>query len=588
MQVQNSYSHTSSNTISFMKLKKAACLAVEVLSLLLVPCMLTAIPMTAFAAQVILAWDEDTTGVTEGYELFARIEGEQYMYQDPIWTGTSTSATINNLEDNTSYYFVVRGVAGNNVSSDSNEVNYTTSTTASTSIQATSGDVDNVIIDNGGTGTSSTGSWELSGGSNPYGGESLYSKDNNAKYIYNSNLTGRYEVKLWWSSYSSRCSDVPVEIYNGRTLLDTMSINQRQNGGKWNVLGSYDFTGQARVVVSSQGNSCSTCADAAGFNSSTASNTTDTADNTTDTADNTTDTPDNTTDTADNTTGASSSTDNNSDSNGSQTTDSSSNTANNSATVIMDNGDQGTSTIGSWKTSGGSDPYGDESLWSKDVGASYSFTSPLTGRYDVALWWSSYSSRCSDVPVEIYDDDLLLDTISVNQSQNGGKWNVLGSYDFTGQAHVVVVASDNTCSTCADAVEFNIDVDSDTTTKTIDNGDPQTTSTGSWKVSGGSNPYGDESLWSKDVGASYSFTSPLTGLYEVALWWSSYSSRCSDVPVEIYDDDLLLDTISVNQRRNGGKWVVLGSYYFSGRARVTVVAQDSECSTCADAVSYSK
>ena len=47
----------------------------------------------------------------------------------------------------------------------------------------------------------------------------------------------------------------------------------------------------------------------------------------------------------------------------------------------------------------------------------------------------------------------MLDTVIVNQQQNGGAWNVLGSYQFSGQAHVVI-RSVSTNTTSADAVRF--------------------------------------------------------------------------------------------------------------------------------------
>ena len=58
---------------------------------------------------------------------------------------------------------------------------------------------------------------------------------------------------------------MPIEIYDGDVLLDTVMVDQTQNSGWWNILGTYDFTGSARVVVVSVTDSCSTCADAAGF-----------------------------------------------------------------------------------------------------------------------------------------------------------------------------------------------------------------------------------------------------------------------------------------------------------------------------------
>jgi PKD repeat protein len=73
---------------------------------------------------------------------------------------------------------------------------------------------------------------------------------------------------MWWTTLANRCSNVAVDIYNGASLLRTVSIDQQSNGGLWNDLpGSYTFGGTARVVVRS-GGSCTTCADAVRFVSS--------------------------------------------------------------------------------------------------------------------------------------------------------------------------------------------------------------------------------------------------------------------------------------------------------------------------------
>ena len=68
----------------------------------------------------------------------------------------------------------------------------------------------------------------------------------------------------------------------------------------------------------------------------------------------------------------------------------------------------------------------------------------------------------------------------------------------------------------------------------VDNGDPETSYTGGWSVSGGANPYGLNSLYSRD-GATYTYSIPLdtAGTYEVDAWWTTWSSRSTAVPYEI-------------------------------------------------------
>jgi hypothetical protein len=264
---------------------------------------------------------------------------------------------------------------------------------------------------------------------------------------------------------------------------------------------------------------------------------------------------------------------------------------------VIDDDDAEATSSGSWKISSGEDPYGARSLYTYQVGATYAYESTLSGRYDVEMWWTRHNSRCTSVPVEIYDDGDLLETVYVNQQENGGQWNHLGTYDFSGQARLVVVADDSGCSTCADAVEFNPNSGSDPDpvvdnvtpieSQVIDDDDAEATSNGSWKISSGEAPYGARSLYTYQVGATYAYESTLSGRYDVAMWWTRNNSRCTSVPVEIYDDGYLLDTVYVNQQENGGQWNYLGTYDFSGQARLVVVADENGCSTCADAVQYS-
>jgi len=124
-----------------------------------------------------------------------------------------------------------------------------------------------VIIDNGDPGTSSVGKWYPSGGVNPYGENSLFCKYS-GNYTYEASLSGPYEVSLYWTQTASRCTSVEVEIFDGDSLLDTQLINQREDGGQWNVFGIYDFSGTAKVNIISQGG-CSTSADAVSFVSAT-------------------------------------------------------------------------------------------------------------------------------------------------------------------------------------------------------------------------------------------------------------------------------------------------------------------------------
>ena len=120
-----------------------------------------------------------------------------------------------------------------------------------------------VTLDNGKSGTSSTGTWKVSGGANPYGSNSLYSGQSGDTYTYKFNLAapGEYQVFARWTEWSSRRTSVPYDISHlGGT--STIKVNQRENGGRWRQLGSiWSFGSTATIKLRSLGNG-TTSADA--------------------------------------------------------------------------------------------------------------------------------------------------------------------------------------------------------------------------------------------------------------------------------------------------------------------------------------
>ena len=253
------------------------------------------------------------------------------------------------------------------------------------------------------------------------------------------------------------------------------------------------------------------------------------------------------------------------------------------ADVVVDNGGPGTSYTGTWPVSGSANPYGTNSLWSRD-GATYtwSMSGQPAGTYEVLMWWTSYATRATNVGIEVNATAGTTD-LTVNQQVNGGQWNSLGIYYFNGSGSVRVTAANGaTVSTCADAVWFRyLDV-------VVDNRDAATSHTGTWGISGAAGYYGADSQWSRD-GATFSwhFSPSQTGLYDVGMWWTVLSSRSTNVPVRIeYNGGSA--TVNVNQRANGAQWNSLGSYAFVEGVdyRVTVTAQPGPSNTCADAVRF--
>jgi PKD repeat protein len=202
------------------------------------------------------------------------------------------------------------------------------------------------------------------------------------------------------------------------------------------------------------------------------------------------------------------------------------------------------------------------------------------------MWWTYWSSRNTNVPIDIRHEGGTT-RVYINQQQNGSRWNVLGTYYFEAGASydITVTAQPGPSSTCADAVRFiyvpGVDI--------IDNGDSlRTSSTGVWGISGAAGPYGTDSYWSRDGSTfTWTYTPTDTGNHELSMWWTYWSSRSTNVPIDI-EHGGGTTRVYINQQQNGSRWNVLGTYYFEAGVsyNITVTAQPGPSSTCADAVRF--
>jgi len=81
------------------------------------------IPNTSAATQVTLEWSPNSEPDLAGYTVFAREDGQLYDYTNPSWEGTEATATIYNIDDTKTHYFVARAFDSEGFESgDSNEV----------------------------------------------------------------------------------------------------------------------------------------------------------------------------------------------------------------------------------------------------------------------------------------------------------------------------------------------------------------------------------------------------------------------------------------------------------------------------------
>jgi hypothetical protein len=104
-----------------------------------------------------------------------------------------------------------------------------------------------IIVDNSDAVAQPVGAWvESSATAGYYGANYLHDGNTNkgtktVRYTPTLPTAGSYGVHLRWSQHTNRSTTIPVTItYNGGTF--TTNVNQRVNGGTWNLLGTFPFT----------------------------------------------------------------------------------------------------------------------------------------------------------------------------------------------------------------------------------------------------------------------------------------------------------------------------------------------------------
>ncbi len=353
----------------------------------------------------------------------------------------------------------------------------------------------NVIVDNGKTGTSFTGDWRVSSAPASYRSGSVWSKATSTlvpTYRFEASLPpGDYEVFEWHTVFSTRTHSARHVIQ--RALGSTgVVVDQSVNGGRWNSLGVYTFGGKSAVSLRAEDRERSTNADAVRFQCVAArppaavidsiapqparlgervcftghgeslaaiseyewtsslrpggvlSRAKDFC-------------------VADLSPGTHTISFRVRDSFGTwsapvqetllvQTSDC-------ETEVILDDSSPGTSSRGAWQQSSAAGFFGTGSLWAKP-GTSvpdpyFAFeTTVSAGIYEVFEWHTHWSSR-NRTAHHVIAHGGGATTVIVNQSVNGGRWNSLGRYSFSGIARVTILGNPLAgSSTSSDAVRF--------------------------------------------------------------------------------------------------------------------------------------
>jgi len=413
------------------------------------------------------------------------------------------------------------------------------------------------VVDNDTAGTSSVGTWATNTSGAVYGANtrqrtSTGTGNNTYTWTLPVSTAGDYKVYAWWRKGATQVQNAPYTVFHGGGST-TVTVNQKLTGDKWTLLGTYSLAaGQNHRVV---------LTDAASVNLIIAAD----------------------------------------------------------AVAMAD------PAATPWKA-----------VWTP--------TLPRRDEYEVYARWPANAANASDAPYTIYYEGGST-TVSKNQQATGGSWQLLGSFIMApGQNHRVELADTANGNLIADAVKFVPKAAAKTATWTITVG-----STGSYKLyakwpassaqgtdaqftvthAGGTstvtaNQRLNGGIWnllgtytfnsgtgyevdlsdqvtsgkvaadaiyivdtSPPTGAfTWTPTFPSAGAYQVYARWPANSANTGTAQYTVTRDGGT-SNVTLNQRQNGGSWVLLGSYNFtpSSGQKVTLAAS-SDGTTIADALLF--
>ncbi|HWP93828.1 MAG TPA: GDSL-type esterase/lipase family protein, partial [Thermodesulfobacteriota bacterium] len=128
------------------------------------------------------------------------------------------------------------------------------------------------------------------------------------------------------------------------------------------------------------------------------------------------------------------------------------------AVIIVDNTDPGFSKVGSWSTYLCGACYG-ANYFVTGAGtgskkATWTFQIGAPGEYEISAQWASKFDRATNAPYTIKNNTTTLATVFVDQTVNGGQFNLLGTYTLQAGTLQVTLTNNANGKVVADAVQI--------------------------------------------------------------------------------------------------------------------------------------
>ena len=179
--------------------------------------------------------------------------------------------------------------------------------------------------------------------------------------------------------------------------------------------------------------------------------------------------------------------------------------------------------------------------------------------------------------------------VQVSQRVNGGQWVSLGVFSFdAGDASILL--SDNADGVViADAVRLVYSESPPPPPSEIIVDDVDAVFAGTWfgPTTTTSGYYGTgyryRTAGTGSRTATWGFTIPTAGSYEVYAWWTSGANRATNAPYTVNHAGGS-STVRVSQRVGGGSWQSLGVYSFDTGSASVRLSDDADGVVIADAI----
>jgi hypothetical protein len=275
------------------------------------------------------------------------------------------------------------------------------------------------IVDNRDAGFSKLGTWHASDKAvGYYGTDYVYAFSGAgsavATFTFEVPSDGNYQIAAQWPAHSSRAPDAPFTLVNNGTVVDTVRVDQRIDGGGFNPLTGPGSGGTGIYTLSAGVLEVTLSNDAAGKVAADAVR-----------------------------------------------------VVKLSAPVILDNRDAGFSKVGSWHASDKAvGYYGTDYVYAYSgdgsSAATFTFEIPSDGSFQIAAQWPAHSSRAPDAPFTLINNGAVVDTVRVDQRIDGGVFNPLtgpgssgwGVYALSAGELKVTLTNDAAGKVAADAVQI--------------------------------------------------------------------------------------------------------------------------------------